>query len=142
MSAAIHAIRLRWSNAFLAIGDRPVLVDAGSPGEAGRILQFAQRYGVAPRDVALIVLTHGHADHAGAAAELQRLTGAPIAAHRGDLPMIKAGRMANLRPVRSRHRVLLPLIDKPFEPFKIDVPLVEGMSLGEWGLPALVAETP
>ncbi|MBX3424416.1 MAG: MBL fold metallo-hydrolase [Pirellulales bacterium] len=138
----IHPIRLRLSTAYLVCSERPVLVDAGSPGEAKRILRAVKKRGVEPRDVALIVATHGHADHVGAAAELQRLTGAPIAAHRGDLPMIRAGRMSNLVPVRPRHRILLPLVDRRFESFEIDVPLSEGASLGEWGLPAQVLETP
>ncbi|MAT68649.1 MAG: MBL fold metallo-hydrolase [Planctomycetaceae bacterium] len=142
MAAEIHTIRLRLSNAFLVLGDKPVLVDAGSPGEAGRILDFAARHGVEPHDIALIVATHGHADHVGAAAELHRLTRAPIAAHVGDKAMIAAGRMSNLHPVRPRHRMLLPLVDKPFEPFEINTPLSEGMSLGPWGVSARVIETP
>lgn len=142
MAAAIHPIRLRLSTAYLVLGEKPVLVDAGSPGEAQRILRAAAARGVQPGDIALIVATHGHADHVGAAAELQRLTGAPIAAHPGDQSMIDAGRMSNLRPVRSRHRLLLPIVDKPFESFAIDLTLAEGMSLGEWGVPARVIETP
>ena len=38
--------------------------------------------------LATIVVTHGHPDHTGALAELRRATGAPVAAHRMELPLL------------------------------------------------------
>lgn len=61
--------------------DGAVLLDAGFPGDAGRIRRVMARAGVGPREVRAILLTHGHIDHAGNAAELQAWTGAPIYAH-------------------------------------------------------------
>jgi glyoxylase-like metal-dependent hydrolase (beta-lactamase superfamily II) len=49
------------------------VVDPG--GDVERILAVADRTGVAVRK---ILLTHGHIDHAGAAAELRRMLGVPI----------------------------------------------------------------
>ncbi|MEU6894762.1 MBL fold metallo-hydrolase [Streptomyces sp. NPDC046557] len=43
-------------------------------------------------DLALIVVTHGHIDHFGSAAELHRLTGAPIAGHVADVEPFRSGR--------------------------------------------------
>ncbi len=37
MSLTIHPLKLRFSNAYLVLGDRPILVDTGSPGEAEQI---------------------------------------------------------------------------------------------------------
>ncbi|WP_328474374.1 MBL fold metallo-hydrolase [Actinoplanes sp. NBC_00393] len=79
-------------NAYLLIGRKPILVDAGVPGSGRRIVDGIARHGVDPADLALIVLTHAHIDHFGAAAHLRRLTGAPIAAHRADLDPYRAGR--------------------------------------------------
>ena len=53
-----------------------VVVDPG--GDAPRIASELARLGLACR---LILITHGHSDHAGAAAPLRAATGAPIAVH-------------------------------------------------------------
>jgi glyoxylase-like metal-dependent hydrolase (beta-lactamase superfamily II) len=56
-----------------------VLVDPGD--EAPRLLAVIEGRGLLVRR---IVLTHGHLDHVGAAAELQAATGAPVHMHRAD----------------------------------------------------------
>ena len=63
-----------------------VLVDAGLPGSEAKIGKALHRHGLSFRDIKLIVITHAHMDHAGAAAAVRRASGAPILAHRGDLP--------------------------------------------------------
>lgn len=65
-----------------------VLVDAGLPGRVKQIFTAAEaRFGVGSKPEA-IVLTHGHFDHAGSAAELARLWEVPIYAHRLELPYL------------------------------------------------------
>ncbi len=65
-----------------------VLVDAGLPGRAKQIFDAAEaRFGVGSRPEA-IILTHGHFDHAGSAAELSRRWEAPIYAHPLELPYL------------------------------------------------------
>ena len=50
-----------------------VLIDAGTPGSAERIRAAAEeRLGTGAR-LETIVLTHGHADHAGSAVKLSGL---------------------------------------------------------------------
>ncbi|MEU3460799.1 MBL fold metallo-hydrolase [Streptomyces sp. NPDC006733] len=83
-----HAI-----NAYLLLGRRPVIVDAGTPGSGRRIYEQVAEQGVDPADIALIVLTHGHIDHFGSAAELHRLTGAPVAGHVKDLGPFRTGKV-------------------------------------------------
>ncbi|GAA4883523.1 MBL fold metallo-hydrolase [Kitasatospora terrestris] len=80
-------------NAYLLLGRHPVVVDSGTPGSGRRITEQLASHGVDPQDVRLIVLTHGHIDHFGSAAELRRLTGAPIAAHAADLGPYRTGRV-------------------------------------------------
>jgi glyoxylase-like metal-dependent hydrolase (beta-lactamase superfamily II) len=64
------------SNCYLLLGERPVLVDTGAPGDLKHILAAFKSAGIAPGDLSLILLTHGHSDHAGCAAELKRRSGA------------------------------------------------------------------
>ena len=61
------------SNSYLLLGEKPVLVDTGSPGDLKRILAALKARDIEPKKLALILLTHGHGDHAGCAAELKRL---------------------------------------------------------------------
>ena len=72
----VTPIRSLVANAYLLQADRTVLVDTGNPGNAPRILQAMNRAGVRPRDLALILLTHGHLDHFGSIHELVAATGA------------------------------------------------------------------
>ncbi|MEV4947304.1 MBL fold metallo-hydrolase [Streptomyces sp. NPDC053755] len=135
-----HAI-----NAYLLLGRRPVIVDAGAPGSGRRIHDQVAAHGVDPTDVSLIVLTHGHLDHFGAAAELRRLTGAPVAGHVADLGPYRTGRVRKpYLPTGPMGRLLarnrnLHVRAEPLEP---DV-LVHGeTALEDFGIAARIMPTP
>ncbi len=74
---------------FVGAAGRPwALVDAGTPGMAGRIQAAARaRYGEQARPEA-ILLTHGHTDHVGSAQALSDAWNVPIYAHTLELPYI------------------------------------------------------
>lgn len=61
-----------------------ILVDAGLPGSEGKIGKALSTLGLTFKDINLIVITHAHVDHAGSAARMRELSGAPILAHAGD----------------------------------------------------------
>lgn len=64
------------------------LVDTGTPGKAALIREAAEHhYGPGAKPVS-IFLTHGHFDHAGSAIELADGWGAPVYAHRLELPYL------------------------------------------------------
>ena len=76
LASAIHALgypvdAVPMSSTGLAIraGDQWVLVDAGLPqgdGEyQGHLLRDLQAENIAPQDIRLIIITHGHGDHVG-----------------------------------------------------------------------------
>jgi hydroxyacylglutathione hydrolase len=107
-----------------------VVVDPGPPGSGAAIAAGARAAGVEPGDVRLILVTHGHLDHYGAAAEVQAWCGAPIAAHpltpdlsrdrRAALPPAQTVRGSLLRWV---YLLLAPLF--PAEPLDVGI-LLEG----------------
>jgi len=130
------------SNCYLLLGERPVLVDSGAPGDLKRILAGLKAAGVAPARLALILLTHGHSDHAGCAAELRRRTGAQIALHIGDASLTREGRNGVLAPVDTMGRVLRPFVDEPFEAFEPDQLFRDGFSLDTYGVKGSVVATP
>jgi glyoxylase-like metal-dependent hydrolase (beta-lactamase superfamily II) len=65
-------------------GDSATLIDTGAPGSGAEIA-------AAVPGVDRIVLTHGHVDHIGSAAELRESTGASVMAGAGDATYIRGG---------------------------------------------------
>ncbi|BBY42924.1 MBL fold metallo-hydrolase [Mycolicibacterium celeriflavum] len=65
-------------------GDSVTLIDTGAPGSGAAISD-------AVPGIDRIVLTHGHVDHTGSAAELRESTGATVMAGAGDAAAIRAG---------------------------------------------------
>jgi hydroxyacylglutathione hydrolase len=130
----ITRIKLPLANAYLVQGPQTILVDTGAPGDEGRILAAMAKAGVAPHDLALILLTHGHGDHAGSAAALAQQTGAPIALHRADLAQVHAGRNDPLTTTSLEARMIRPFVDKPFPPSAPTVLLDGAVSLRDLGI--------
>ncbi len=137
-SVEIRLLRLRWSNAYLLLGARPILVDAGSPGDEAPILAALAAAAVGSRDLAAIVLTHGHADHAGAAAAVRAATGAPILLADGDTAMAAAGRNLPLVPTGLEARLVAPFVPQAFAGVAPEVVVTEPLDLAPYGVPAAV----
>jgi len=91
ITPGIHRIDgIRGANAYLVIGEEGMLViDTGMPGNAKRIAAYVGGLGRNLSDVKVIVLTHADLDHIGSAAELKRMTGAKIAIHADDAPILR-----------------------------------------------------
>jgi glyoxylase-like metal-dependent hydrolase (beta-lactamase superfamily II) len=70
---------------------RGAVIDPGD--EAGRILEAAEDAGLT---VTHVLLTHAHFDHIAAADEVVRATGAQLALHPEDLPILRSGGGARL----------------------------------------------
>jgi glyoxylase-like metal-dependent hydrolase (beta-lactamase superfamily II) len=80
---------VRVANVYLVVTqDGLLLVDTGMPGSARRILRFIERLGWQPGDLRDIVLTHCDIDHVGSVAELRARTGARVAIHELDAPVL------------------------------------------------------
>ncbi len=103
--------------------DGLTLIDAGLPGSAPLIADAIRQSGYQTADLRRLVLTHFHADHIGAAAEIASWGEVEVLAHRDDAPFIRAraagagagpGRLgtAHLRaghePARARTRGAAP----------------------------------
>ena len=81
-----------------------VLIDAGLPESAPRIRENVRALGFLLEDVKLIVTSHAHFDHAGGVAELQRASGATVAASPWSARVMTTGAPA---PEDPQYRVAL-----------------------------------
>jgi len=110
-----------------------VLLDTGFPGDGRRIRREVARLGFTATEVRAILLTHGHIDHAGCAAELKEWSGAKIYAH----PLEQA-HLDGVYPYRDAARVCGALeaagrAVTGYRAAKIDVEIADGDELPLWG---------
>ncbi len=134
-------------NAFIVHrGERAIIVDAGLPDSHERFVKALAGAGLGPANVELIVVTHAHIDHAGAAAKLRELCDAPIVAHEGDLVHYRGQEPLTMCPTGLFGRLFLgtgmPL--RRYRPFEPDI-LLSGrssLSLADYGLEGAVLPTP
>jgi glyoxylase-like metal-dependent hydrolase (beta-lactamase superfamily II) len=144
----IHRIETKGTNCYLAGGQGGIVViDPGPPGAAKSVIAAAKKVGIRASDVRLILVTHGHLDHYGAAAEVKTWCQAPIAAHPSEPEFSRSTRNAlppaqTLRGsiVRWFFLALAPLIDVP--PLEADQYLESGSQLSGYGLEAQTIEIP
>jgi glyoxylase-like metal-dependent hydrolase (beta-lactamase superfamily II) len=138
-SSAIVRIRAGETNCYLvraAVGT--ILVDPGPPGSAPAIAAGAAAAGVEPGQIRLILVTHGHLDHFGAAGAVQAWCGAPVAVH-PLAPELSRDRRNALPPaqtmrgslVRWAFLLLAPLF--PFAPLDANILLEEDADLSIYG---------
>jgi glyoxylase-like metal-dependent hydrolase (beta-lactamase superfamily II) len=134
----IAPLPLGVSNAYLLFGDRPILVDAGMPGDEDRLIDSLHQHGVAPADLGLVVLTHGHTDHCGAVSAVSR-AGVPIAIGADDAGLLESGVNGRLPITQFAGRVLRPLVRRmTFDGASPQILVSEPMRLDPYGLGATV----
>jgi glyoxylase-like metal-dependent hydrolase (beta-lactamase superfamily II) len=66
---------------YLVLADRPFLVDTGRTGQGNTLLEMLKTFGISGKDLAFVLLTHGHEDHDGGLFEIVQATGVRIKAH-------------------------------------------------------------
>jgi hydroxyacylglutathione hydrolase len=94
ITPAIHALRHpfkvpvapgiainRFVYSYLLVGETLTLIDTGIAGCEKTIFNYIRSIGRDPREISLVILTHSHPDHIGAAKAIQDVTGCSIMAH-------------------------------------------------------------
>lgn len=138
MNTTTAILPLSISNAYLLRSDRPVLVDAGAPGDADALCSALARYDVRVDDLAAVVLTHGHTDHTGAL-PLLAAAGVPVVVGAGDAHLLRSGRNAALPATGPAGALLRPLIRRmTIAPVAPDVLVETTFSLSDLGAAAEV----
>src|SRR6185369_7959505 len=75
-----------------------VLIDGALPESVPEIVAHIKELGFRVEDIKLIVSSHVHFDHAGGISELQRLSGARVAASPWSAAVLKSGTMGRDDP--------------------------------------------
>jgi hydroxyacylglutathione hydrolase len=101
----VHTFRRDYTNAHVVSrGEAFFMVDSGLEANAPVLADDLRRAGFAPARLRAIVLTHGHADHAGGAAWFRRQFGTRVIAGKADVQILAAGANDHLCPTSDRAR--------------------------------------
>jgi hydroxyacylglutathione hydrolase len=125
--------RLKIANTHLLVGRYAVLVDTGPANAAAMLRSRLARAGTRPEALGAVLLTHGHADHAGGAAALAE-SGVPVVLGSADRAMTEAGHNPELVPTGPAARLLRRFIDPAFPAFTAAVLVDDHQDLDEFGI--------
>lgn len=141
----ITTLPFGFSNAILVQETGIVLVDTGAPATLKKYQTLFAKLQIEPRDIGLIVITHGHTDHFAHANELRELTGAPILCHRKALPALQTGKNPPVHPRNELGESVLKLIagkTPPALPIDPDILIDTAYDLNFYGVAGKVIPTP
>ena len=139
----IHQLKLRISNAYLILGEQPILVDTGAPNDIETIRSKLNAFGVKFSDIALIIHTHVHSDHMGSTAQIVAEANCPIAYHPSDQGIIQRSHNGKLKGIGLRGRIMSQFLsDVTFKSLNADIELYDNMTLNNYGVDATILSTP
>ncbi len=123
----VAEIQLTGVKAHLILEPNPSLIDCGYAGSGPRIDRALRALGMRVGDLARVVITHGHPDHAGSARELAA-EGIPILIHPADAENLKIT-WRDVLEQPSRGRVFAAMTPEPPD----IVPIEDGQILSMLG---------
>jgi glyoxylase-like metal-dependent hydrolase (beta-lactamase superfamily II) len=147
----IYPIPLGLDQCYVIQEEGAIMIDGGTPGQAGNFKKAVQNIPLDPTQIKLILITHGHWDHIGSAKDIQEITGAKIAMHHLEKDWLEQGTSLEMPPppgVTAWGRILIKLLEPllPKAPIPAaDVEIVLGdepFPLTDYGIPGRVLYTP
>lgn len=147
MSFHFDRIPVGICNCYLLRGERTILIDAGALGGLPAFMNRMKELNVDPKQIDLILLTHGHWDHITNLNAIREMTGAKVAIHKQDQFMVETGEPPfpdGASPYGRMMSWASKIIIRPHLPkIKVDIVLNDkGISLTEYGIPGKVVYTP
>jgi len=149
MRVQIDAIALGMSNTYVIRDQGAIIVDGGDTKKTNEFMKGIERISLKPEEIKLIVITHGHFDHIGTAADIKRLTKAKLAMHEKEKGCLEKGLMP-LSPGFNLWGTVMVGVMKVFmipfrtiPPTNVDIILEDyEFPLADYGIPGKVIHTP
>jgi len=148
MAVEIYSKRLGINRCYIIKSEGCIMIDTGPVRSVQAIRDWINIIPVEPDEIQLLILTHAHGDHTGAALGVKEFTGAQIAIHEYDREYLE--KSITLWPSAfSTWGHIARIIMKPIKPMlrspetHADVVIQnEGLALTEYGIPGHVFHTP
>jgi len=148
MDITIYTIPLGVSQSYIIQGEGVIMIDGGAPKKAKAFTKGIDKTSIEPRDIKLLIMTHGHWDHIASARDIKEITGAKIAIHRREKNWLEKS-LKPLPPGVTLWGKIFIKIMAMFMPFvhipatNVDVILEdEEFPLGKFGIAGKVISTP
>ncbi|MBX7059554.1 MAG: MBL fold metallo-hydrolase [Leptospirales bacterium] len=140
---AVVRINTGVANVYLVRGERPILIDTSVPDKLEVVLDGLRQSGVEPASLALVIVTHGHGDHAGSGRYFHDL-GVPVAGGVGDLDKFTSGHtdLGKAVSIGLMARILRPMSDGDYPGFQPDVVIKDVVDLHPYGLEGNIIPLP
>ncbi len=149
MEPTIYPIRLGLNRCYLVRQKGLIMVDGGVPKKIKTFRKALSKISINPRELQLLIITHGHFDHAGSANAIKEMTGARIAVHQADKAMVEKNLVAMPPPASVwgsvLHKITKPLVPlvSSFPATRVDLVLGdESFSLVAYGIQGQIVHTP
>jgi glyoxylase-like metal-dependent hydrolase (beta-lactamase superfamily II) len=149
MGVSIHTIPLGFDNVYVLKDKGVIMIDSGDPKKGKTFLKELEKTGINPNEVQLIILTHGHWDHIGSAAEIKKLTGAKVVMHKNEKHWLEESLKPMPPGITTWGKIstklfswtIVPLVH--IEPTEIDIVIQEEeYPLDEYGISGKIVYTP
>lgn len=96
-------------NVYVIKGEKTILFDTGCLLPPEQLAGFLEENGVDPKEIDLIVISHGHYDHCMLAQAWKELTGAKVLCHKNAADYLKTGKSDQLFVFGERAKQYQPL---------------------------------
>lgn len=142
----VITLKLGLADSFIIKQNGTILVDTGINVEIETFIKLLAEKGIDPKEISLIIITHGHTDHFAHVSMLKKLTGARILCHKNAFHAIETGKASE-----SVARTLLGQILKQIFRGKIkggyipetpDIIIEKPYDLSEFGISGKIIPTP
>lgn len=144
----IYTIPMGFTRCYVIRDKGTIMVDSGPPNKLSSFLKAMRKASIDPKEIKLMIQTHGHFDHIGSAKAIKETTGASLAMHSPDKEWLEKSLNQPCPGATTWSRILVLLISRYLRSIKIaaasvDISLAnEELSLELFGVPGKVLYTP